>query len=288
MIRNSIAIQDTREGLPGSVTYHWDLTDNLPGDFFRPDEWDDPAWYWPGTGVFHDGKVYLFLSEMREGEGPAGFSFQTVGTDLFVVENPGASPQEWEVSRTDFVEASDHFNVNAASLVHGEYIWFLGYVDPEDDGSRRRMFTARLSLADLESESPGDRLQFWTNADQWSASPEDLKHQFAPGVTETALHYDSKRNRFLAVGLEPFQEEILLYQAPSPAGPWEQPVHVYDVPELSESDVFVAYAARLHPMLAEGEDDLPMTYVVNTTDFWSMFSEMHIYYPRFIRIHLDE
>jgi hypothetical protein len=35
MVRNSIAIQDLSRGEPGEVTYYWDLSDRIPGDFIQ-------------------------------------------------------------------------------------------------------------------------------------------------------------------------------------------------------------------------------------------------------------
>src|SRR5690606_948903 len=53
MIRNSIAIQDMTQGLPGTVEYYWNLEDKLVSDFFTPESWADEYWYWPGCGINH-------------------------------------------------------------------------------------------------------------------------------------------------------------------------------------------------------------------------------------------
>ncbi len=284
MVRNTIAIQDLSSGAPGEVEYYWDLTDRIPGDFFHMPTWEDPHWLWPGTGVSHDGRLFLFLSKMGEGSGPDAFGFQTVGCVLVIVENPLDDPLSWEMTQRDLGVGNDHFNINAAAMVEGDHIILLGYADPGDDPTRRAATLARMPLAALETEHPGSQIEYWTGEDKWESDSAHIAPLFTPGTTETSLHYDESIARYVSVSLQPFQEKIYLFTAEKPTGPWSDAVHIYDVPELTRDDNYVAYAARAHPELPTARNELAITYVVNTRDFWSMFSDREIYFPRFIRV----
>lgn len=287
MVRNSIAIVTTTDGKPGSSKHYWDLTDNLPGDFFHPPSFSDPEWYWPGTGFTHDGKVYLLLSRMAKGEGPDAFAFRTVGCTLFRIDNPGDAPTSWKMTQTTLGLGNDHFNINSASFVEGDFVYLMGYDDgPNKVGMERRTFLSRLSLGALDTADPGKKIEYWSTGAKWSAEATALEPLFRPGPTETAIMHDAPRSRYLALTIDPFKTDVLMTSAPKLTGPWSAPKAVYTIPELVGSETDHAYTTRLHPMLST-EDHAVFTYVVNTKDFWGMFSNLDIYYPRFVTLPLE-
>jgi hypothetical protein len=48
-------------------------------------------------------------------------------------------------------------------------------------------------------------------------------------------------------------------------------------------DVF-CYAAKGHPALAGGSDEMIVTYVANSVDFESVAADAGLYRPRFLRV----
>lgn len=289
MVRNSIAILHQQDGIPARPEYYWDLTDGIPGEFFHPESFSDTHWYWPGTGIPLNGKLYLFLSKMSHGDGPDAFAFQTIGCTLFRVQNPQDSPRAWKMTRTELALGNDHFNINAAVIRQSDYLYLLGYDDgPTANPMKRAAILSRILLSALDHDNPAASLQFWSRSAQWQSTPENLQPLFTPGPTETALHHDPATGRYMALTLEPFTPHILLVSAESMTGPWSDPQPVYTIPEVAASNgAWHAYTTRLHPELSTNPARIPFTYVVNTKDFWSMFTALDIYYPRFANLNID-
>ena len=50
-----------------------------------------------------------------------------------------------------------------------------------------------------------------------------------------------------------------------------------------DEDIF-CYAAKGHPELSLTPDELIITYVANSTDFYKMAADARLYRPRFIRV----
>lgn len=279
MVRNSIAIMDAKQG----VEFFWDLSDGIMGDFFQPQNIEDPAWYWPGTGITIDGTLYLFLSRMDKGEGPAGFAFRTVGCTLFRVSNPGDTPRAWKIERDDLGLGNDHFNVNAACYLEGDYLYLLGYHDgPNSKPMERRSILGRIEKAKLDGSGVGKTIRFHAGDDKWIADPAGATSLFRPGPTETAIHFDAKTRKYYCLTLEPFKEHVLLTEAPAITGPWSEPRPIFTIDEVvADPDLIHAYTTRIHPMLSK-PGTLTFSYVTNTKDFWSVFSRMDVYFPRFV------
>lgn len=287
MVRNSIAIQDISGEEPGEIQYYWDLTDGLMDSFFHPDDWLESHWYWPGCGVELDGKLYLFLSKMDSGDGPAGFAFRTINCTLFTVHNPEDDPHEWNMTQQDLDLGDDHFNINAGAMIRDGYVWLIGYDDgPDDNPSKRSMILSRMSFESLKSDDPAAGLEYWTSEETWSSSLGNFEYLFTPGVTETSLHYDESLNRFVTITMVPFQDKLHVATAEKLTGPWTVHEASFTIEKLAEDENYLAYAGRAHPFLTD-DNTLLVTYIINTKDFWGMFSDMDIYYPRFIRIDMN-
>lgn len=286
MVRNSIAIQDTAGGMPGTVEYYWNLDDRLLGDFFHSGSWEDPHWYWPGAGVRYGETVYLFLTKLTGGEGDDGFAFETVDCTLFRVRNPDDHPDAWIFDSVDLGFGDQHFNINVAALVEGEHVYLLGYDDgPERLPSERYAFLARLPVEALEESAPGDHVEFWSQGGEWRSGHDALDPLFRPGTTESGLYYDEVIGRYVTATIEPFTPDVFLVTAEDLTGPW-MVQKIYEIPGLLNrgDDNYHAYTPRVHPMLAPKAGVIVLTYVINTKDFWSMFSDLDIYYPRFVRL----
>ncbi len=288
IIRNSIAIQKLSGEGAGTITYYWDLTDRIPGAFFHPDSFHEPYWFWPGTGITINGKTYLFMFKVGSGEGLGGVEFKGIGCVLVRIHNPLDSPEEWRMSMVDLPYGDDHFNITAGCLTEGDYVYLLGYDDgPDDKPLERRAILARLPIKKLDSHEPGESIQFWSQGDQWQPTPGNCTALFKPGTTESFLYYDKNLKRYITSVIAPFSPDYYLVSAENLTGPWSEPQKIYHIPDLQKNEHYHAYASRGHPMLPCESNELVLSYVVNTTDFWHLFSVTDIYYPRFIRVRFD-
>jgi hypothetical protein len=54
---------------------------------------------------------------------------------------------------------------------------------------------------------------------------------------------------------------------------------------MSRDKRLFCYGAKAHPTLSSGQD-LVVTYVVNSFDFWQVAREARLYWPRFVRVRL--
>ena len=92
--------------------------------------------------------------------------------------------------------------------------------------------------------------------------------------------------RYLAIyterGLSP---RIMGRTASHPCGPWSAPAVLYECPEMSRDKKVFCYAAKAHPALSSGQD-LVVSYVVNSFDFWQVAREAKLYWPQFVRVSL--
>jgi hypothetical protein len=53
---------------------------------------------------------------------------------------------------------------------------------------------------------------------------------------------------------------------------------------MSTDEDILCYAAKGHPELSLIPDELIVTYVANSTDFYKMAADAQLYRPRFIRV----
>ena len=79
---------------------------------------------------------------------------------------------------------------------------------------------------------------------------------------------------------------ILPRTAASPWGPWSAATVLYQCPEAGWDKRIFCYAAKAHPSLAAG-DELVISYVANSFDFWQVAADARLYWPRFIRVPLS-
>ena len=286
MPRNTIGILTRGDG-PPTVEYHWGTRDGGAVAFFQETPDDKPCWHWPGTGFMRDGRLYLLMMRLTSVSGRSdAFGFATTGTTLFRIANPLGRPDKWRMDKTQLGVNDPHFAVNAACLVEGDHLMLLGHDDgPQGIWRRRVAMLCRLPLAALDGPEPGARIEYYGADEKWSLSREKPMPLFSPGVTETSLHYDPVRKRYITALVKPFTRDLCIVSAEKLTGPWTEPQKVYDIPQAMVGANH-AYAGRAHPMLAEGPDELVLSYVVNTQDFLSMYRDPTIYYPRFLRVKL--
>lgn len=290
MIHNTIAIQKISADKKNSISYHWDLKDNIPGDFFPPSSYDDPFWYWPGTGITIKGKAYIFLTKVDKSvKSPLeGLAFATKECVLFIVKNPGESPEKWEISQINLGYGDNHFNINSGCFLEGDYLYLLGYDDgKEDKPLERNSILCRIPAGKLDSPQIKEHIEFWSKGDKWLPSPDNLQPLFSPGSTESFITYIPSIKRYVSSTMKPFAPDYYIFSAERITGPWTDAQKIYDVPELEKNTLYHAYAGRGHMMLPCNSDEIVLSYVVNTSDFWSVFTALDIYYPRFIRVKFD-
>jgi hypothetical protein len=59
---------------------------------------------------------------------------------------------------------------------------------------------------------------------------------------------------------------------------------LYRCPEVSWAKDYFCYAGKAHPELAEGPNDLVVTYAVNSWNMEDHQRDLRLYWPRFVRV----
>lgn len=266
-IRNSAVIQDG------------DLLETLftgsrsdPSDFI-PSAHPDSTWYWPDQGVVDDDTLRIFLAKFRKKpDAPAGFNFEHAGNDIANFTWP-------DIEFINVVPVNSH-PVNQVYygnrvLEDSGYLYIYGrrYDDPEWNIPYPHV--ARVDKGDLMSQQ-------WEYYDglAWSNDPQATKriNDFQVSQQYSVSKYKGKYILLTQnIWLLP---EIYTFTSDSPVGPWASKRLIYTTPE-TEQDMFT-YNAYAHPQF---DEDANMLVSYNTNgDFWSIFNNVELYRPRFIRV----
>lgn len=285
MVHNSLGISRcTPQG-------KWKLTYAIKHDkaghalsYFSPS--DPNHWYWALDGFYARGKLWVTLLCIRHPAkpAPAGFDFETCGSDLAEVSNLDRDPQEWEVDIHSLVADGVGAYPSATAVVYRDYAYIFALYE---SGSRPLLAT-RVPLSGLSD--PKRHIEYLAEDGQWKPgfNPAQAKRVMERGSTELSIRYDTARKHWKAVMLDPdpFSDKILFRTAPDLAGPWSEGSVIYRIPEMNpkqhQAGVF-CYAAKEHPEF-ETDTDVLLTYVCNTAQIPDLVTNRKIYFPQVVRI----
>jgi len=267
MIRNSGVIQ---EGSSLQTLYSGTRED--PGDFI-PTSRPDTTWYWPEHGWVEADTLRIFVARYRhDPDGPAGFQFAYDGNDIASFTYPGL-----EFIRTAPVQAGLLNGVIYGDriLQEGSYTYIYGRRE-EDPGSN-------IPYPHLARAEPGKVMaqewEFYTGSGWSSDASESGRINTYPVSQQYCVSTYMGKYILLTqdIWLSP---KIWSFTSGSPEGPWGNRKLLYTTPETS--DGLFTYNAYVHPQFDRNREML-VSYNLNG-DFWSIFSNVEIYRPRFIRV----
>ncbi|MCX7919531.1 MAG: DUF4185 domain-containing protein [bacterium] len=287
IINNSIALQHGINPKTASLKFYW-KTDSTgkPRAFFTPD--DGLGWFWLQAGMKVNTKLYIFLSQIvsTQSDPNSIWNFKGVGTWLAEIENPTDDPMNWRIRQYkvpfgNFDGTSTYF-FGAAVMQVGKYMYIYGCQDePSQWIVGRNMILARV---------PANRLtefrqwRFYNNG-KWVSDSKQCSYLFNGIAPEYSVNYLPYLKKYVCVYTElGMSNRILMRTALKPYGSWSQPTTVYLCPEVSWNSTYFCYAAKAHPELSESMDELIITYVCNSFDFWQMVADSRIYFPRYIKL----
>ena len=121
----------------------------------------------------------------------------------------------------------------------------------------------------------------------WQSDVNGISELFNGAATEYSVSYQPVIKKYVTIYTENgMSRNIMMRLAPTPVGPWGTARRIYQCPDCDWHRTYFCYAAKAHPEISR-EDELMVTYVCNSTDFWQMAKDARIYRPRFLRIKLD-
>jgi len=230
---------------------------------------DPEAWYWVGDMTVEGDRLRMFVLEFIR-TGPGAFDFQWVGTAIASFFLP-------DLTLENVVPTHDENNVmyGAALLEEGGYTYIYGTEDVS--GTEKYLHIARAASGDLLGT-----WEFFTGTG-WSPDP-TASARLLKGVGNgfSVVKVGTRFALFTMDSLIAFSDEMVMYTATNPAGPFGQRTHVYSTPE-SHQGLFT-YDAHVHPEFTDDKGRLLVSYDVNSFDFNDLLADVESYRPRFIRV----
>ncbi|MBT9595213.1 MAG: DUF4185 domain-containing protein [Vitreoscilla sp.] len=251
-------------------------------------------WYWPGDGLVWKGKLHLYASRMKTGNG-GPFNFAQDGVDLVSARAsdpapflggyvrrslPLFSPRVGSRGEIAYGVATMPLTKPAGAPNPDGFLYVYGV---RSDDYNKKLLVARVKP---DAMTDGAAYRYW-NGTSWGTDitrSAPVANRMGAELSVTPL----PDGRYLVVHqLDTLSASVAVRYGDTPVGPFGPPIIVWTCPEDGLTPDTFVYGAKAHPHLsAPGE--LLISYHVNTFDFWENFSAggVDIYRPRFIKLPL--
>ena len=284
IVNNSIAIQSGLSPPNASVDFYFGRTaDRMSGAFILPA--DGKGWFWPYHGVLTRQGLYFFLVQIERTENPTAGGFKVIGTWLAHVANPLDPPESWRITQHRIPWGN--FTTPEATF-YGSWVlrrapWLYIYGTTEDviDGFHHKyMILARVPEDDL---AQFDQWRFYAKG-TWSTDFSRAERLCEGLANEYSVSFLQVMQKFVVIYSESSSSRNIAARfASDPWGPWSDPVVLCQCPEVARGEDILCYAAKGHPELSSAPDEVIITYVANSSDFYKMAADASLYRPRFLR-----
>jgi len=282
LVNNSVALQSGKDPAKAKVEFFYGKDkDGKPAALVIPA--DGRGWFWLFSGVRTPQGLFLFAAQAEKaGRGDDAFGFRHVGMWLLSVANPEDRPTEWRVTQARIPLGAKDTVFGSALLARDGFVYIYGSADEVVGRFHlKHALVARVPEADL---GRFDQWHFFADG-QWQADGSKASRLFDHAASEYSVSFQPALGKFVAVCTrDGMFGQIQVRLAAAPEGPWGEPVTVYNCPEMKWDKRVFCYAAKGHPELSAAPDELILTYVANSTDFWHMAGDARLYWPRFLRL----
>lgn len=286
IVNNSVAVQDGR-GETSTIRFVVRLgPDGKPLALITPS--DARGWFWMQAGAVVDDRLVLFLTQVEKTGDPGVFGFRPVGQWLGIVPNPQDVPTLWRLEQHrlphTIFSTERELTFGAALMKQGSQLYIYG----TDEDVRATDRDRYLIVARVPAAQVGDFTAWeFFHEGCWQADFRKAS-RIVPGMaSDCSVTYLPGRRQYVLVYTERgLSERILARTAPQPWGPWSEPVTAYQCPETGWDRRIFCYNAKAHESLSAG-DELVVSYVANSFDFWQVAADARLYWPRFVRVRLE-
>ena len=287
MINNSVALQ---RGTNQPEFFYGSTAAGKPASFIKPQHGSGRDYFWLAHGARTARGLYLFLQRVVTVKPGTPFGFRMIDGWLACVANPDDPPPRWRITQTKVpfthISAKGALIFGNAVLVEGESVYiFGGDSRPE---ARKSGMPNGMVVARAPADGLGDFAQWrFLSSGAWQQDSRKVTPVFPNIGSEYSVSRLPARKDYAAVYSEGIGGRIVLRTAPALAGPWSEPVLVYRCPDMNWSPKVFCYAAKAHPELTSAPDELLITYAANSWEFWDLFKDARLYWPRFVRVKLS-
>lgn len=285
LIRNSIAIQYGQNPNHASIQFFSGRgVDETSNAFFKPI--DNKGWFWIYHGLLTNKGLYLFLIQIENTGNTSSAGFKIIGTWLAHVLNPNDSPATWQVKYRKIpwqtIADSGDTLFGSSLLMEDSFIYIYGTSEDINQGSHHKyMILARAPATALEKFNSW---HFYSKGN-WTKDFSLASRLCGDMANEYTVSYLPIYDKYVVVYSEnSASENIMIRLAPKPYGPWTHPISIYKCPEVTWDSSIYCYAAKAHPALSSSPDELLITYIASSNDFWKIVADARLYRPRFLRL----
>lgn len=286
IINNSVGLQFGKEPSTATVKFFYKLDKKgKPIALIKPS--DGRGWFWIYHGVLTKKGLYLFLMQIeRDGDW-----FKHTGAWLGHISNPYDKPTQWRITqrKIPFGKFSNKGDAlfGSAVLKDKGYIYIYGADEDIESGwyHKKHMIVARVAENKIADFS---MWQFYADG-QWQGDFKKASRLCDNIANEYSVSFMPSLNKYVMVYTEGgVSQNVVLRHAETPIGKWSAPQIVYKCPETGWDKNYICYAAKAHPSLSSKADELIVTYIANSSDFFQMAKDARIYRPRFVRLKLTQ
>ncbi len=290
MVNNTLAYQRSGEPSDTLIDFLWKTENNVPKSVFIPDTPDSKAgeWFWLMDGIKIDEIYYAFALRV-EHHNDGLFNFRLNGAVLISFEL-GEDHYPTNITQVDFPFFAKEGN-NVAVLGQAimpmtnesgaedsdGYIYIYG---PKDFGGNKNLLCGRVLPQNI---SKFDKWEFW-NGENWCFDFSDCA-SITDQISQEFSITQRKPNEYLLV----FQygASVAVRKGKSPTGPFGFYEIIYTAPEVDQYETAFVYNAKAHPSLSNN-DELLVSYNVNTLSLSDNINIADIYRPRFVWVKINE
>lgn len=239
---------------------------------FRAPETDRTHGIWPGGGLHHDGRVWLFYGVVERTPG-VGLGFRGAGNGLAVADT-------WKGPYARVEHGNDDWQwpINPADVVtHDGWAYLFEPIGPAQPAG---MTVARVRADELADPA---RYEYWIGPGEQFVVDRSKAMPAARDVWgQVSIEWNAWLGAWLMVTSSNFYDatNIQLRTAPDPWGPWSEPVRVA-VPERPDHATRIVYCTYQHPELAPpGGREVVLTFCRMLEGKWALSN------PEVVRLRL--
>lgn len=273
-IRNAFAIQDG-DSLRSlyQVIDGWESSLVIPPEAKKGNEYsEDSLWYWPGDGFVENGKLKVFMTAFYQAE-PGGWGFRYTSSNLATFSLPDIQ-----------LEKIDHLDYPGEVEIH----WGHAVCDDDEDytyiygAGDKYPYVARAPKGNILAEWEFYTGTHWTKNAKLAKPMTDFQgsEQFSVIKLKDKYILLTQSGDFLASSLYSMTSDL-------PYSGWKNKKELYNIKPLEQVKDLFAYNPVAHPKFNKN-DELLVSYCVNSFNLEDLFEDASKYRPVFIRIPIDQ
>jgi hypothetical protein len=224
---------------------------------------------------------------MEKTKGTGAFAFKGIDVWLGTVSNPPDDPTKWKIAyaKVPFADLTGETKRSFGAAVYRDEKHAYVYGTESKPGKPFPSNKLLVARAPVDQLADFDSWRFYSNG-EWKADAKDATPQAGNLGSELSVVFAAGLKKYALVYSENgLSDKIVARFADGPAGPWSEPVLLYTCPEMKKDRKTFTYAAKAHAHLA-GENELVVSYAVNSFELAPVINNADLYWPRFVRVKL--